>query len=157
MHSSPFPNTPTPHLSPHFFTLPRPLPTSSHTPTSAHTSPHLPLPQHTSYTSPHTPNTPPSTHLSTLPFTSHPPHPNTLPHSFRISPILDPTSLTAQNCPIPPPSILPQIFHTPPFFPISAITPISPVSAFSPNSHLRTANVLLFQNKATCKQVVAAN
>ena len=37
------------------------------------------------------------------------------------------------------------------------ISPISSVSRFSPNSRLRTANALLFQKKATCKQVVAAN
>ena len=63
--------------------------------TLQHTSPHLP-PQLFSHLPPY---------FST-------PTP-TLPHSFHIPPILDPTPQTTKNSPITPPSILPQILYNP--------------------------------------------
>ena len=151
----PHPNTlPTPLPSPqtHFRRRTPHLPMLFHTPHTKTHFPHLSL--HPIHTSPHLPqhfSTPPA-HLPTPSLTS----PNIFPHSFRISPIFDPTSPTTKNFPIPTPSIL---SHTPtnslcypmlpPFFPISAIMPVSPVS------RLRTANAYLFQNKAVCRQVVA--
>ena len=54
-------------------------------------------------------------------FSHFPPHSNTLPHSFHILPILDPTLRTTRNSPILPPSMLPPnslyspiLPHTPP-------------------------------------------
>ena len=64
-----------------------------------------------------------------------PPHfstsPSTLPHSFHIPPILDPTPQTTKNFPITPPSILLQ---TPPNFLYFLIFPHTP-SPRTPHSH----------------------
>ena len=130
--------TPTPILytSPYFSTLPTPQNTSH---TSLHTPNTLP------HTSPHTPNT----SSNTFPYLS--PHPNTFPHSFHISPYLTQLTQLPKIPPFPHHSYSPKFSILPPFFPISAIMSISPIS------HLRTANALLFRYKAACKQLVAAN
>ena len=90
-----------PHISPHFSHTPTHFPhTPTTSPTLQHTSPHLPP------------------HL----FSHLPPHfctpTPTLPHSFHIPPIFDPTPQTTKNSPITPPSILLPILYKPLFFPI---------------------------------------
>ena len=119
------------------------LPTSSRTPTSAHTSPHLSPPQHISHISPHTPNTPPhvSPHYPHLPhipthFPTPPPHfptpthtshisltsSHTSPHIFPHFPTLSP------HCPT---NFTPQLTfsHLHPHF----LTPPTPFLHFSPH------------------------
>ena len=80
-------------------------------------SPTSPTLQHTSPTLQHT-----SPHLPQHLFSHLPPHfctpTPTLPHSFHIPAILDPTPQTTNNSPITPPSILLPILYNPLFFPI---------------------------------------
>ena len=85
-----FSHFPTPflHCPPLSSTLTH-FPTFPCTPTSLT----LPLPQHISHTSSHTHIFPNTSFLNSF----YPSHPNTLPHSFYIYPILDQTSLSAKN------------------------------------------------------------
>ena len=141
---------PTLPRTPHPNTLSTPLPTSQthfptpqthfHTPTPIpHTSPYFPTPPHTF---PHLNTLPtPPTHLTYLLLP--PQHHNTFPHSFHISPILDPTAPTTKHFPIPPPSILPQILYTPMLPPLVLLC----LLVLSVICGLQTA----------CKHVVAAN
>ena len=114
---------PQPHtVCPHPNTLSTPLPTPQT---------HFPTPQ-THFHTP-TPYTPYPQHI--FPYLL--PHPNTFPTSSIFTPYL------TQLPKIPPPSILPQILYTPPFFPLVLLC-------------LLVLSVICGQQTA-CKQVVAAN
>ena len=114
---------------------------------------------HIPYISPHFSHTP--THFPTSPPTplfTPPPHFSTptptLPHSFHIPPILDPTLQTTKNSPITPPSILLQNLYNPLFFPI-LLPPVLPIVTLSFTSHqnfsLFSVIVKLIQQSNTLK------